>query len=120
MDEAYRSPNANERAVLQKLLEKVSSGRDALLAQLDGLSVKVTDAEGSLSLRPNPSAARALVKDRVVSEAYYSDQDACVREGPLVNVLMHVVEGFLAELEIYKDDGSPIKKDPRAEDLTFY
>ncbi len=71
MDKAYRSPNTNEWSLLQKLLEKTSSGRDELLAQLDGLSVKVTDTEGSLSLRPNPIAARAQVTDRIVSEGYY-------------------------------------------------
>lgn len=55
-----------------------------------------------------------------MSEGYYSDADACLGEGPHVNVLLHVLEGLLAELEIYKDDGSPIKKSPLAESLTFY
>ena len=41
-------------------------------------------------------------------------------EGPHVNVLLHVAENRLAMLEIYKDDGSPIKKRPVAESLIFY
>jgi hypothetical protein len=91
-----------------------------LAGQLDGLSVKPIDAEGSLSLKPGPVAAPAQVKDRIVSEGYYSDEDAGLSEGAHVNVLLHVVKGLLAELEIYKDDGSPIKKKPLAENLVFY
>jgi hypothetical protein len=90
------------------------------MGQLDGLSVKTIDQEGSLSLRPSYSAVPAEVQQRVVTEGYYSDEDTSSSEGPRVNVLLHVVEGRLAELEIYKDDGSPIKKAPRAEYLLFY
>jgi hypothetical protein len=100
MDETYRSPTAIERALLKKLLEKSFPGRDELLGQLDGLSVKPIDSEGSLSLRPNPLAAPAEVKGRIVAEGLYSDEDAGSSEGPQVNVLLHVVEGLLTRLEI--------------------
>src|SRR5882672_2837261 len=115
MDEIYRSPNAIECALLRKLLEKSFLGRDELSRQLDGLSVKTIDQDGSLSLRPARMAAPAEVQQRVVAEGFYSDEDKSPSEGPQVNVLLHVVEGRLAELEIYKDDGSPIKRSPSAE-----
>ena len=70
MEETYRTPNAIERALLKKLLEKGFPGRDELLGQLDGLSVKAMDKEGRLSLRPDPIAAPAQVSSRVVSEGY--------------------------------------------------
>ena len=117
MNDAYRSPNATELALLKKLLEKSFPSRDELLGQLDGLSVKTIDKEGSLSLRVNPLAAWAKVKDRIVAEGYYSESSS---EGPKVHVLLHVVKGKLTEIEIYKDDGSPIRKEPIAESLTLY
>jgi hypothetical protein len=120
MDDAYRSPSAIELALLKKLLERDFPGRDKLLGQFDGLSVKTIDKEGSLSIQVNPLASPAEAKSRVVSEAYYCDEDEISGEGPKVNVLLHVMEGKLTEIEIYKDDGSPIKKGPSAENLTFY
>lgn len=89
------------------------------MGQLKGLSVKAIDKEGSLSLRVSPPARPAEVKDRIVAEACYSD-DALSDEGPKVHVLLHAVRGVLAEIEIYKDDGSPIRKEPRAQNLIFY
>jgi hypothetical protein len=120
MTDAYRSPNAIEWALLKKLLEKSFPGRDDLLRQLDGLSVRKIDKEGSLSLRVDQLAPRAEVKDRVVAEGHYSDEDSASSEGPKVHVLLHVVKGKLTELEIYKDDGSPIRKGPLAQNLTSY
>ena len=120
MDETYRSPNTTEWALLKKLLERSFPGRDELSQQLDGLSVKTIDQEGSLSLKPAPMAARAEVQQRDVAEGFYSDEDKTSGEGPQVNVLLHVVEGRLTELEMYKDDGSPIKRSPSAESLKSY
>jgi len=121
MEDTYRSPSAIELILLKKLLERDFPGRDNLLRQLDGLSVKTVDEEGSLSIQVDPLAPSAEVKRRVVSEAYYCDEDDGISsEGAKVNVLLHVVNGKLTEIEIYKDDGSPIKKRPSAEGLTFY
>jgi hypothetical protein len=119
MNHPYRSPNAIERALLERLLEQTFSGRDELSKQLDGLCVKTIDQAGSLSLRPAPSAVPAEVKQRVVAEGHYSDEDESSNEGPQVRLLLHVVKGLLVELEIYKDDGLPIKKTPRPEDLVL-
>jgi hypothetical protein len=37
-----------------------------------------------------------------------------------IHVLLHVVDGFMNELEIYKDDSSRVQKVPPAEDLTVF
>jgi hypothetical protein len=120
MNDAYRTPDAAELALLRKLLEKSPQGYDELSRQLDGLLVKTIDKEGSLSLRVSPAAFPADVKDRIVAEGNYSDNEDSSDEGPRVHLLLHVVHGRLDELEIYKDDGSPIKKPPHAESLLFY
>lgn len=100
MHETYRSPNPTELALLKKLLERNFPGRDELSLQLDGLSVKTIDQEGSLSLKPAPKAARAEVQQRVVAEGFYSDEDKSSGEGPQVNVLLHVVEGRLKDARV--------------------
>jgi hypothetical protein len=120
MDDSYRSPKDAEVALLKKLLEKKFPGRSTLLKQLEGLLVRTIDKEGSLSIRVNPLAPSAEVWERVVSEGYYCDEEEFLSEGPKVNVLLHVVKGKLAEIEVYKDDGSPIKKGPSAEILRFH
>ena len=71
-------------------------------------------------MRVDPLVGPAEVKDRVVAEAYYSDGDASPNGGPQVHVLLQVVKGKLAEIELYKDDGSPIRKPPRTDNLIFY
>ena len=120
MEDTYRSPSAIELTLLKKLLERDFPGRDNLLRQLDGLSVKTVDEEGSLSIQVDSLAPSAEAKSRVVAEAYYCDEgDGIPCEGARGNVLLHVVKGELTEIEIYKVDGSPIEKGPSAEGLTL-
>lgn len=79
---------------------------------MDGLNSRWIDVEGSLELVPAQGAPRAAVEDRVPVEAEIPDND-----GINVRVLLHVVDGLLAELEIYKDDLTPIQISLRPEDL---
>jgi hypothetical protein len=120
MNEAFRPADKAEREVINRLLEKGLPDRNDLIAQLDGLMVKSMDLEGSLSLKVNSPAVLPEFQNRIVAEGYYSDEDVSSSEGPQVHVLLHVVNGRLAELEIYKDDGTAIKKPPLAENLFFY
>jgi hypothetical protein len=100
-----------------KLLEKEFSGRSQLVKQLEGILVKTVDAEGSLSLKVAPLMIPADVACTVPVEGYYSDEDEPSDLQPKIHVLIHVKNGFLAELEVYKDDGSPIAKRPRASSI---
>jgi hypothetical protein len=120
MNEPYRLPDKVELAVINKLLEKGFPRRDDLLAQLKDLMVKTIDSEGSLSLKVNPPVAPMQLRGRTVAEGYYSDEEVSSSEGPQVHVLLHVLDNRLVELEIYKDDGSAIKKPPLAGNLRFY
>lgn len=90
---------------MKRLLSENFAGRDALLAQVENLKVKQIDMEGSLQLAPGPDAIRAKVEQRIPVEAEFPDDD-----GVSVRVLLHVVDGFLAELEIFKDDLTAIGK----------
>jgi hypothetical protein len=105
-----------ERRIFDRLFEKSFPGRDELVKQLAGLLVREIDQEGSLSLKVcSPVLAR--VRHRIPVEARYTDTDTDPEAGPFVHVLLHIVEGRTVELEIYKDDGSPIGRKPLAADL---
>ena len=118
-EQQYRPPTAVERALLLRLLENDFPGRDVLLRQLDGLQVRIGESDGNLLLQVNSSAPRIASEFGVVAESYYYD-DPSITEGPQVHVLLHVRRGALYLLEIYRDDGSPIKREPVASDLQFY
>ena len=95
------------------MVEREFPGRDEVRAQLASVTARTIDDDGSLELRTS-SATNAGVERRVPAEAWYVDDD-----GIVVNLLLHVLQGKVRELEIYKDDSSPIRKVPAAETLDF-
>jgi hypothetical protein len=107
----YRALTSLERDILQRLLEADFAGCEQLQEQLEGLRAKQIDDEGSLGFEVK-AGAPAPVEHRVPVEAHYSDDDRAGDGAPLVHILLHVREGRLWMLEIYKDDGSPILQSP--------
>lgn len=87
-------------------------GSTQLAAQLDSVQVREIDEIGSLEL-VNVSGPAAMVKGRVPVEGLLLDAD-----GIEVHLLLHVVNGRLHELEIYKDDGSKPFDPPDADLMT--
>src|SRR5438034_4022857 len=108
----FRLPSPGEVQILQRLLEADFPGKSAVVKQVNGLGVRRIDPEGSLELHPAPGSEKANVTRRIPIEAEGEDQD-----GTTIHVLLHVVNGIINELEIYKDDGSPIKIFPNPPDL---
>jgi hypothetical protein len=94
--------------VLDRLLAADFPGRDGLAAQAQTALVRRIDDAGSLRFRVE--GAPAAVASRVPVEGHYRDGDA--PSGPAINLLLHVVEGRLHELEVYKDDGTHIRVGP--------
>lgn len=105
MSRAWRQLTDNERRLVEKLLSPEFPGCEALRAQLDTARVSVIDQDGSLQFRVSGPSAK--VTQRVATEAYYFDAEGTGLR-PAVHLLLHVVDGMLNELEVYKDDGSPI------------
>lgn len=97
------------------MLSKDFPGRDSLLEQLKGLKVEDIadsgDDYGSLVLQPSIKSF-AQVHQRVPVEAMTKDID-----NMQVYVLLHVTEGLLGELEIYKADGTPLIRPPQPDSL---
>ena len=110
-DENFRRLTPAEQAILGKLLELSFPGRDELASQLVDLNAKPTDAQGSLRLQVTKGRVAHLNKG-VAVEARYPDLGKEGEVGAHVNVLLHVANGKLSMLEIFKDDGSAILKAP--------
>jgi hypothetical protein len=82
--------------VILALLKGDFPGRQALREQVAILCGRSIDPEGSLELKA--SGPKADVAHRVPVEAVMEDRD-----GVSIHILLHVRDGLLSELEIYKD-----------------
>lgn len=112
IEQHFREPSATETNVMQRLLAADFPGKRDIAEQLAGCRVRIIDDEGSLELELRDVAKPAPVGKRIPVEA-----DAIDEDGIHVHFLLHVVNGFAKELEIYKDDRSPIRRMPRPDEL---
>jgi hypothetical protein len=96
----FRPLTSDERAVVSALLAQPFAGRDELVRQLDYVRARTIDDEGSLELTAI-GALPAPVQYRVPVDGSLLDVD-----GVPICVLLHVVDGYMSELEVYKADGS--------------
>ena len=99
-NEVFRQPTELERALVLKLASQDFTGANEVREQLRGYLVKTIDEEGSFQIQAT-SAALAVPRNRVPVELCGADSD-----GVTVHVLLHVVDGIVREVEIYKDDSS--------------
>jgi hypothetical protein len=113
MDSDFRPLKPDERALLEKLLGCEFPGRDELRRQLDSVVAQKVYRDGTLALRVS-SAEPAPVKGRVPTEGSCPDAD-----GVMIHVLLHVVNGMMNELEIFKEDGSNVVRPPAADALVL-
>jgi hypothetical protein len=104
--EDFRSPTTIERDLITALTSADFLGRSEVWAQLQSCHVHTIDDEGSLEIRTFCDR-QALVRYRVCTELYGPDLD-----GTQISVMLHVLDGFCREIEIYKVDGSPIQRTP--------
>jgi Domain of unknown function (DUF6984) len=102
--EGKRAPTAEERALLARLLSAGGEGFEGLRCQLEHTMVESLDADGGLRLYPE-SASPAQVPRRIPVEASYPDSD-----GVMVHVLLHVLDGFVNELEVFREDSLPVQR----------
>ena len=107
----WRALKDAEAAVLGFLLSREFPGRDELVVQSQSARVSEIDREGSLQFRV--TAPLAPVETRVPTEAHYLD-GTDDEYGPAVHILLHVVDGKLSEVEIFKNDDSEIITGPYA------
>lgn len=116
----WREPTELEISIFNRLLSVEFPGVEHLRMQIEAMQVQTLDENGSLSLKVE-SSVHADVQSRVPVEASYSDseEDSGDKEAR-VHMLLHVLDGSMKELEIYKDDGSAIVQKPLAQKLTLF
>lgn len=102
----FRDIRPEEADLVRALMSEDFPGRVELQLQLSNVVVKQIDENGSLSLRTS-AAVTAPVDRRIPVEAAYDDVD-----GIRVHLLLHVVDGFVDELEVYRDDSAPVISSP--------
>ena len=101
-DHTFRDLTTHEQVIIDRLLEKAFPGRDEICEQMKKCLVRTIDEDESLEFLVK-SDVKAKVKRRIPVEAECQDTD-----GVLIHILIHVIDGKVNELEIYKEDGSPI------------
>src|SRR6185436_8957046 len=99
---ALRPPTVKERTLLGKLAMANFPGSKEVIDQLQSFQVKEIDENGSLEL-VSASGLDARVIGRVPVEGELVDRD-----GVRVHILLHVVNGRIKELEVFKEDGSKV------------
>jgi hypothetical protein len=110
----YRDLTKEEREILERLLEPDFPGSAELRDQLNSVKAEVIDEDGGLALQ-SVAGPEAPVRWRVPTEGECKDTD-----GVDVHVLLHVLNGRMCELELYKEDGSRVRRLPSAHDLVLF
>ena len=114
METSFRQLAANETRLLEKLLAHEFPGRDALRAQLPSIAARQIDEHGCLELSYKGDSLAE-------TELGCPTEGTCVDiDGGLIAVLLHVKNGRMRLLEIFKEDGSEILRSPTGETLKAY
>lgn len=114
METRFRQLASNEMRLLEKLFDHEFPGRDDLRRQLPSITARQISENGTLDLRYEGDS----VADTVVgcpTEGTCEDID-----GGVIAVLLHVKNGRMRLLEIFKEDGSEILRRPTGEALVAY
>jgi hypothetical protein len=115
----FRPISDFERSIILRLLELDFPGNDALKEQVRGLEAKCVDHEGSLELNVSSDIIANIPANPAV-EGYYADGEQKNPFGPYVRILLHIRNGKMWLMEIYKDDGTEIKRQPSPAELELF
>jgi hypothetical protein len=113
-----RELKQQEIDLIVRLLDRDVPGAEKLRSQLSNCLVySMNEDETILRFEVAPDATLATLPyiQNVAVEAATSDADGC-----RVEVLLHVKEGRIFELEYVKTNGSPLQRRPRAGDLSDF
>ncbi len=100
-----------ERGLLAKVLEAGEpSLRDVLLHQAESARITWVESRGQPAILFSVPASLP----RASSSGVVAELERVDRDGVRIHVLLHVSEGLLAELEVYREDGDAVIELPRA------
>ena len=93
------------QAVLAKLLTAEFPGRQEIARQVATAQARPLDDHGCLEFRTGTGVPRADVIQKVPVEAEIPDAD-----GMTIHILLHVVDGYIDELEFYRNDSGQLQR----------
>lgn len=99
MGEDFSAPTEWQRDLMQRMTALDVKDASLLRGQAKKARVRVVDSDGSFKVRTE--GERWWGDRRVPIEASTLDKD-----GIPIEILMHVIDGYIAEIEILKVDGS--------------
>jgi hypothetical protein len=109
-----REMTDGERFLLARLMELPFPGSDAVAEQLRNVLVRPVGSDGSLDFLIE-TGPKASVHNSVPVEGEAEDID-----GTTIHLLLHVIEGTVRGLEVYKDDSSRVIKMPAPSELRIF
>lgn len=104
----FRELNDIELQILRRMMDTAITQVAALGGQIAAAQVKPLDEYGSLEFKV-AGGTRVQAPDGPIIDAIQPDADTIESYGPYVNYVLFVKAGFITELQIYKDDGGPIR-----------
>ena len=114
MNKQAREMTDAEEALFRRLLEAPFPGSQALKEQFRNSLVLPINDNGSLDLIIE-GGPKADVHNSVPVEAEAEDID-----GTTIHMLLHVIDGTVRGLEVYKEDSSRVIKLPAASELRIF
>jgi hypothetical protein len=116
--EPFRPLSEYEKAVIERLFEVDFPGREELRDQVSRAEASLIDDTGdnygSINIR-TATDRKAVVQDRVPVIGTTKDE-----AGGHVEILLHVIEGKIAELEFVRMDGAPMIGLPRLDIIQLH
>lgn len=109
--EGFRPLSQAERNILAVLLAADFPGKTELVEQASTITARRIDEDGSLEFSGAMGPPAKIVR-RIPVEAEAEDRD-----GATIHVLLHVVDGFMKELELYRDGEGSVQQMPLPENL---
>jgi hypothetical protein len=111
----WRHLSSLESTIIDQLLAPEFPGKAQLAPQIAGSLVITLDEDGSVKFRVGETTPASEVKYRVPTEGEFQDSD-----GVTVHVLLHVINGYIDELEIFKENSLPILDWSQASSLRVF
>ena len=108
IQDSFRPLSSIERHILNRLTSVVLPDGDFLKRQVDACLVRTIDEFGSLEFSVS-SNERYDDADGPLVTAQQEDVGTVPLQGPYINFILFLRGGMLTELQIYKDDGTPIR-----------
>ncbi|WP_143748108.1 hypothetical protein [Burkholderia sp. JKS000303] len=115
---SFRDLSDLEVAILNRMASCGVPNEETLMAQISTARARQIDGEGSIQLITSSDRKYNDTTGPLIT-AVQADIDTVQNFGPYINFVLILKDGFIDELEIYKDDGGRIVFDFNPDDFSM-